>query len=93
PPGAEGWRVAACNQIFVLRNTAMSTSGDSEQFVEIDGVRYSHIVDPGTGLGLTARRTVTVQGPLGITADAWATAVSVGAELNRREYNNRCLTP
>ena len=92
PPGAEGWRVGACGQVFVLHNTAMSTSGDTEQFVEIDGVRYSHIIDPKTGMGLTARHPVTVEAPLGITADAWATALSV-ARLEFAQYNDRCLKP
>ncbi len=94
PPGAAGWRIAACGEVRVLRNTAVSTSGDSEQFVEIGGVRYSHIIDPRTGLGVTARRNVTVEGPRGMVADAWATALSAGAEssLLYPEYNH-CLTP
>ena len=46
-----------------LRRAAVSTSGDAEQNVEIGGVRYSHIVDPRTGLGLVGRRSVTVVAP------------------------------
>ena len=56
---------------------ALSTSGASAQFVEIDGVRYSHVVDPRTGLGLTDHRTVHVRAADGATADAWATALGV----------------
>jgi thiamine biosynthesis lipoprotein len=48
-----------------------------EQFVEIKGVRYSHVLDPKTGLGLTGRRSVTVIAPRGITADSMTKAVSV----------------
>ena len=55
----------------------MTTSGDAYQFVEFDGVRYSHIVDPTTGLGLTTRSSVTVIAPDCTTADALATAVTV----------------
>ena len=60
-----------------LANCSISTSGDAYQFVELGGRRYSHIVDPKTGLGLTERCSVTVIAPDGITADALATAVSV----------------
>ena len=40
-------------QTLTLHNCAISTSGDTEQFVEIGGQRYSHVVDPHTGIGLT----------------------------------------
>ena len=43
----------------------------------IDGRRYSHIVDPRTGVGLTDQSSVTVVAPDCITADSLATAVSV----------------
>ena len=43
----------------------------------IGGVRYSHVLDPQTGLGLTGRRSVTVIAPNGITADSMTKAVSV----------------
>ena len=58
-----------------LANAAVSTSGDLEQFVEIGGVRYSHIVDPKTGLGITGRRSVTVIAKRGVTADSMTKAV------------------
>jgi thiamine biosynthesis lipoprotein len=60
-----------------LANCSISTSGDAYQFVEVGGQRYSHIVDPKTGLGLTERSSVTVIAPDGISADALATAVCV----------------
>ncbi len=86
PPSATGWRIgiaslrepdAAPTMFAVLANCSISTSGDAYQFVELGGRRYSHIVDPKTGLGLTERCSVTVIAPDGITADALATAVSV----------------
>ncbi|MFO0805796.1 MAG: FAD:protein FMN transferase [Gemmataceae bacterium] len=58
-----------------LANAAVSTSGDLEQFVEIAGLRYSHIVDPKTGLGLTGRRSITVIAKHGVTADSMTKAV------------------
>lgn len=64
---------------------AVVTSGDYERFVVVDGVRYSHIVDPRTGKPATGCMSATVQVPpmprAGEVADGWATAVCVlGAE-------------
>jgi FAD:protein FMN transferase len=86
PPGASGWRVGVAPQddpertpsLFLsLANAAVSTSGDAEQHVVIDGVRYAHIVDPKTGLGMHCRRSVTVVAPNGTTSDWMDTAVYV----------------
>jgi thiamine biosynthesis lipoprotein len=84
PPGLAGWRIDAAGAGDVigprarsLANAAFSTSGDSEQFVVIDGVRYSHVVDPRTGRALTNRRRVYVVSGRGVTADGLATALSV----------------
>jgi FAD:protein FMN transferase len=82
PVGQSGWRVEVqpadgVTRRLVLANTAVSTSGDTEQFVEIDGVRYSHIVNPKTGLGLADRIGVTIVASRGIVSDSMATAVSV----------------
>ncbi len=86
PPGQRGWRVALdglddeANKptlLLELREKAVATSGDLYKFLEIDGVRYSHIVDPKTGLGLTERIAVTVVAEDAATADAYASAVSV----------------
>ena len=62
---------------LVLQNQAVATSGNRYQFVEIKGKKYSHIVNPHTGVGLTHQRNVTVIAPDGITADWLATACSV----------------
>lgn len=84
PPGKTGWQVEIAPiaksqkpRTLTLANAAVSTSGDLEQFVEIKGVRYSHVLDPKTGLGLTGRRSVTVIAPRGIMADSMTKAVSV----------------
>lgn len=94
PPGREGWRVAVAGvqgqatdeaQTITIANAAVTTSGDARQFVEIAGVRYSHIVDPKTGLGLTRRSSTTVIAPTGWQADAYATAANVlGSEAGIR---------
>jgi thiamine biosynthesis lipoprotein len=91
PPHAKGWKVgiapledaplrggqATPMTYLLLKNAAVSTAGDANQFVEIGGVRYSHIVDPKTGLGLVGRRGVTVIAPVGVWADALDTAACV----------------
>lgn len=82
PPNQAGWKVnvapltkAKPDHSLLLANAAVSTSGDSQQFTLIDGVRYSHILDPRTGLGLTGRRSVSVIAKEGITADSMTKAV------------------
>jgi len=86
PPGQRGWRVelaprevsnAPPARFVLLRNRALATSGDVFQYVEVEGRRYSHIVDPRTGMGLTDRSLVTVIARDGMIADALATALSV----------------
>lgn len=86
PPDALGWRIGLPSPVgpespsteFVhIAERAISTSGDAFQFVDIAGRRYSHIVDPRTGLGVTDAVTVTVIAPRGHHADSLATAVSV----------------
>jgi thiamine biosynthesis lipoprotein len=91
PPGETGGRIevgqiaeagAPAAEVLALANCAVATSGDAFQYVEIDGVRYSHIVNPWTGMGLTDHSLVTIIARDGITADSLATAISVlGPEL------------
>jgi thiamine biosynthesis lipoprotein len=59
---------------------AVCTSGDYFRFVEIEGRRFSHIVDPRTGRPAQGVRSATVVAPNALTADAWATALSVLGE-------------
>jgi FAD:protein FMN transferase len=85
PPGQSGWRVEAGGAVRVVAHVAISTSGDTEQHVDSAGVRYSHIVDPATGMGLTRSHVMTVIAAHGIDADALATAASVlGPERGRQ---------
>ena len=60
-----------------IANAALATSGPAAQFVQIDGVRYSHVVDPRTGWALTTSVTAHVIAADGATADALATAATV----------------
>ena len=84
PPGTEGWRIEVAPmrdggdpEVVVLHHAAITTSGDARQSVEIDGRRFSHIVDPTTGLGVAGPAAVTIIAPDCTTADAVATAASV----------------
>lgn len=84
PPGKEGWKVElssvetnAPKEFVLIKNCGLATSGDMFQRLEIDGKRYSHIVDPRTGIGLTDHSLVTVIAPNATTADATSKPVSV----------------
>ncbi len=84
PPGRQGWKVAVKtfdlsgnDEILTLSNAAVSTSGDLHQSVEIDGVKYSHILDPATGIGLTRRIAASVIADNAKLSDALATAACV----------------
>ena len=85
PPGSEGWKVdiAGLNQSdpiqsrIMIRDQAVTTRGDLNQFTDIDGVRYSHIIDPATGSPVPRRVSATVVAKRAIDADAAATAIAV----------------
>ncbi len=86
PPDTEGWTVGVnipettddlIRSRLLLNNMAVATSGDVYRYVEHDGKKYSHIVDPRTGYGVTFQRNVTVIAKDGTTADWLATACSI----------------
>jgi thiamine biosynthesis lipoprotein len=82
PPGKDHWTIGVktgddAKPPLELVNAAVSTSGDLHQFIEIGGKRYSHIIDPKTGLGLTEARSATVVAPTAAESDARATAACV----------------
>jgi thiamine biosynthesis lipoprotein len=66
-------------------NGAVVTSGDYERFVEIDGRRYHHIVDPRTGRPARGCVGVTLTAPNATQADAMATAVFVMGPIDGME--------
>jgi thiamine biosynthesis lipoprotein len=86
PPGRNGWDVAvpkkweAGRTNFITLQTAnrtVTTSGDLFQFVEIDGTRYSHILNPMTGLGATNQIQATVIAKQGMKADALSSILTL----------------
>jgi thiamine biosynthesis lipoprotein len=86
PPGRPGWRIeiaplditnAPPRRFVSLHNRGLATSGDAFQRLEINGKRYSHIVDPHTGIGLTDHSLVTIIATNCMTADGLSKIVSV----------------
>jgi FAD:protein FMN transferase len=86
PPGTHGWSVGInmpesseqlLPQPLVLQNQSVATSGDVYRYITHKGKRYSHIIDPRTGYGVTFQRNVTVVAADGATADWLATACSI----------------
>jgi len=76
-------------KLLIAGRAAVATSGDATGFTEIEGRRYSHILDPSSGLGIEGPHQVTVISTDGAIADALATAISVlepqaAADLLRR---------
>ena len=99
PPGKKGWSIGINlpedeNELWdkklELSDGAVSTSGDVYRYIIHDGKKYSHIIDPRTGYGVTTQRNVTVIAKDGATADWLATACSIlpvkkALRLARRE--------
>jgi len=86
PLDTKGWSVGVnipettddlLSKKLQLANISVATSGDVYQYIEKNGLKYSHIIDPKTGYGVTSLRNVTVIAPLGATADWLATACSI----------------
>lgn len=86
-PRGDAWHIAV-EQPSVLTGTAakalaltdesVATSGDYRNYFEVDGVRYSHTIDPATGMPITHNlASVTVVAESAAKADAWATALNV----------------
>ena len=85
PAGEKGWKIGLApldpdqppERFIWLKNAAVSTSGDARQHLIVDGKRYSHIIDPQTGYGVSSRSSVSVIAPRGMDADSLASAVSI----------------
>ena len=86
PLNQQGWLIGVnlpettdqlLNKKLQLSNCSVATSGDVFQFIEYKGVKYSHIINPLTGYGVTNLRNVTIIAKTGATADWLATACSI----------------
>jgi thiamine biosynthesis lipoprotein len=84
-PAERPWRVPVAHPDdratpaawLLLHDVSAATSGTSERWIEVDGRRYGHIVDPRTGWPVPAWGTVTVVHPDALVADVLATALYV----------------
>ena len=115
PPNKKGWIVGVNKpeqaedllpEKLQLHNLSVATSGDVYQFIEHNGKKYSHIIDPATGYGVSSLRNVTVIAKDGALADWLATACSIlpinqakklattmHAELLITEFRNNRIQP
>jgi thiamine biosynthesis lipoprotein len=91
PPGEKGWKIVISSGKDSIRtieyaNVGIATSGPTYRYLEYNGKRYSHIVDPKTGVGLQFHLRTTVISPDATEADALATAFSVSGIRTGKKY-------
>ena len=97
PPDRRGWTVAVQDPVdsrkaardVELRDRALSVAGSSEKSFEVDGVRYSHIMDPRTGGPVQGVLSVAVMTTTGTEGDALDDAFFVLGPARTREYLQR----
>lgn len=103
-PNGEFWRSGVAHPAdpskiicwLHLDNRAIATSGNYEQYFEINGIRYSHNINPKTGLPVVGVKSVTIISPAAELSDALATAVTVkgvrrGLELINQLPDTHCI--
>ncbi len=84
-PNKKPWKIGITNpfkrhetaDILSMKNGAVTTSGDYEKFILIDNVRYSHIINPKTGMPSTGLTGVTVIGPNAEMCNGFSTSIIV----------------
>lgn len=84
-PSGKDWKIGITNPfdtdkliaIVPINNGAVTTSGNYEKFVVLDGKRYSHIINPATGYPVAGLSSVTVFGPNAETANGLSTSLMV----------------
>lgn len=91
PPGSNGWKIVVSNgndslKTLELANTTLATSGPTYRHLDFKGVRYSHIVNPKTGIGLRFHVRTTVIASNGTVSDALATAFSVSGIKRSKKF-------
>lgn len=79
-----------------VKDMAIATSGNYEKFIMIDGKKYSHTINPKTGLPVTGIKSVTIFSPNAELADAMATPVTImgikaGIDLINQVRHLECI--
>lgn len=84
PPGERSWKVqledparGGQRVLLPLRDAAISTAGNYENFFVVDGRRYSHILNPRTGMPVEGIAACSVVAASCLESDAWSTALFV----------------
>lgn len=89
PPGRGGWRVRTPFGTVDTANVAIATSGSAFRFLEHGGRRYSHLIDPRNGYGISDPRSVTVVAATGLVADGVASVASILGEQTFARWHRR----
>ncbi len=93
PPDKEGWTIRVqdgqTSKPLLLHHCAIATSGDTYQFLRWKGKKYSHIIDPRSGYGLTHSLQITVIAPTGSLADGLASTLSVMEQKKGKRWIRR----
>ena len=103
-PDGKDWTIGITNPFNTkkllgkinLKEASVATSGNYEKFVEIEGKRFSHIINPATGYPATGLSSVTVVGPEAEKANGFSTAIIVlgqeaGLEIIRKNTDYQCV--
>ena len=103
-PNGKPWTIGIASpdqqqQLFSyleISDAAIATSGNYEKFVILDGRKYSHTIDPKTGLPVKGIKSVTIISPNAEIADAMATPVMVmgirvGLDMINQMKNIACI--
>jgi len=103
-PNGKPWTIAIADpdqettpfSTLNISNMAIATSGNYAKYVVIDGKKYSHTIDPKTGLPVSGIKSVSIISPSAEFADAMATPVTVmgayvGMDLINQLNNVACV--
>ena len=97
PPNKAGWKVDVAGlekdsppiMQLSLANCSLTTSGDRNQSLSVDGKSYSHLLNPRTGEPLTSHQSCTAIGIKTVDADAAATTLSIlGRTQSAKVFDN-----